>query len=703
MNTDFNKTAVAYYDTIKFGNRCLFLLDYYYQRTTSTIKLRNISCLAYSFHPFRTNLLDSTSFSFYYSMFKVMIVFPAHFIQHWLNPQNQLFLKKISLVYSKHLLPFYRTFLSRSGTKSLIQYPTSLPYKNKQKIRFKTTVAPTLHKSFLNMYAPLFFTRFESFRIINKRSFSSKSQISPLKKGLKKSLKTSLLVKALVTASKCYHLQSPHTSFALKNNLRLQSDLTKRLNTFIVDPTLPLNPTQRLRNLPLVFKMLDLFFSLQIHRKRKFHRQSFVEHYIPNLKTQLKLKNRIFMKQQRWSYHLDKNFSIHTPHSALRRSTIFIGVSRGFKSSKPTPHFIQTSLYIQPENSFQILPNTVLFAPQKHYTSFLKLVGTTAVSNFAALSLRRTKIANPKTKLFSTYNRFQTGSNLPLFLNLENLYNSSNLSVSTQVVINRYLHLTSFVTTLTTKRFLLLLTLQHKVLLARSNWTNTENVLTRNRTLYIHSTKFNQLEQLNQNGNNRLTSIRFKPGYARQWRGFRQEFVEFFSLKKRYQYRLTRYITRLTVSHRKNHVLFNGLPLNKALVLSKLATDLNTANMFINTGLTSLNGNRVTNISTQLLQNDFIQLTVFIKYYVIYKVQKNQLLQSRRMLGHLMWKLGKKWKKNNLHYPLWVKKFNTSFFDIPLTLEVDYFSSSCYILNPKHLKSSQHPYVLPLYNWKYIV
>lgn len=632
-----------------------------------------------------------------------MIIFPAHFIQHWLNSQNQLFLKKISLAHSKYLLPFYKIFLSKSSIKSLIQHPMLPLHKKKQKNRFKPAVAHTLHRFFLNMHASLVFTRFESFRIINKRPFSSKPQTSQLKKGLKKSLQTSRRIKALVTASERYHVQLPHVSLTLKKNLRLQSDLTKRLTTFVVDPTLPLNPIQRLKNLPLVFKVLDLFLSLQIHRQRKFRRQTFVESYIPNLKNQLKLKNRVFRTQQCWSYHLAKNFPIHTPYLTFRRSTTLTDTRRGFKTSKPAPHFIQTSLYIHPENSFQLLPNTVLFAPTKHRMSFIKLVRTTAASNFAVLPLHQTEIVNTRTKPFSTYNRFQTGFNVPPFLNLENLSNSSNLLVSTQVTINRYLHLTSFVTTLTTKRFLLLLTLQHKVLLTRSNWTSTENILARNRTLYMHSTKFNQLEKLNQNGNNRLTSIRFKPGYSRQWRSFRQEFIEFFSLKKRYQYRLTKYLTHLTASQRKNNVLFNSLSLNKALVLAKLGTDLDTANTFVNTGLTFLNGNRATNISTQLLQNDFIQLIVFVKYYVIYKVQKNQLFQSRRMLGHLMWKLGKKWKKNNIHYPLWVKKFNTSFFDIPLTLEADYFSSSCYVLNTKHLKNSQHPYVLPLYNWKYIV
>ena len=628
-----------------------------------------------------------------------MIFFPTHFLQRWLKPQNQLFLKKISLAYSKHLLPFDSLILTKSILKPLMQRST-LSSSNKQqknKTRLKLAVAYNLHRSFLNVNFLTTFTQIASCRIINKGRVPNAVKASTLKKGQKQSCKINPLVKALVIASQHKGLRPSFVSLSFKTNIRLHADSSKRLNTFTS------NTTKHGKSLPLVFKILDLFSSIQFYQQRKFRRQTFIQRYVPQVKNHLRAKDPILSARPCWSHYLSKDRLNHVSCSTFPRLTISNSTARWSKPSQLTPRFLQTCLYTHSENFFKLLPNVSLFTPKEQPTRLVKLMWPATVYNSTTLLLYPTEILPARIKPFSTYNRFQVGFSIPLFLNLENLYSLANIRTSLQASINRQLHLTSFVTTLTTKRFLLLLTLQNKLLLSRSSWANTTNTLASNHVLRTYSTKFSRFEKLNQNENNRLTSIRFKPGYARQWRSFRQEFVEFFSLKKRYQYRLTRYITRLTILQRKSRTLASSLSVSKALVLSKLTTDLVTANTFINTGLTFLNGGQVTNGNAHLLPNDFIQLTVFLKYYVIYKVQKNQLLQSRRTLGHLMWKFSKKWKKNKTTYPLWAKNFNTSFFDVPLALEVDYFSSSCYIINSTRFISSQHSYVLPLYNWKYIV
>jgi len=50
----------------------------------------------------------------------------------------------------------------------------------------------------------------------------------------------------------------------------------------------------------------------------------------------------------------------------------------------------------------------------------------------------------------------------------------------------------------------------------------------------------------------RIPRIRFKPGYARQWRFFRSDVKNFLHIKTRYQYRLTTLLQRLYYSKKKS-------------------------------------------------------------------------------------------------------------------------------------------------------
>ena len=100
---------------------------------------------------------------------------------------------------------------------------------------------------------------------------------------------------------------------------------------------------------------------------------------------------------------------------------------------------------------------------------------------------------------------------------------------------------------------------------------------------------------------------------------FRAEFKDTFSLPNRYQYRLTRYITTVSINQRKQHFFTQALMLKQGLVESKLVSDVTTANSFISSGLVFLNGQLINNLNLRLVINDLIQLTVSLKYYSVLK------------------------------------------------------------------------------------
>ena len=325
-----------------------------------------------------------------------------------------------------------------------------------------------------------------------------------------------------------------------------------------------------------------------------------------------------------------------------------------------------------------------------------------------------TLLKSPSLPLLDTQltGRFKVGLSLNAVL-----LTSSNLPINylgTSEKVRLLEQSFSFATTLTAKKYLSLLVSQAKTLTSRGVW---ENLFTPGFGGIIQTYKtFNFIGKpsawsslstspaSNLYSTTRLTHIRFKPGYSRQWRMFRAEFKDTFSLPNRYQYRLTRYITACSINQRKQLRSTQALILKQGLVESKLVSDTTTANSFVNSGLVFLNGHLTNNPNLQLVLNDLVQLTVSLKYYSVLKWQLAGALKKKNLLAKMLWKRGKNWRRNNFTFPKWVLSFSSSFLDTPLYLEVDHFSLSFYIINnPTASTTSKYPKVLPSYNWKYIV
>jgi len=91
------------------------------------------------------------------------------------------------------------------------------------------------------------------------------------------------------------------------------------------------------------------------------------------------------------------------------------------------------------------------------------------------------------------------------------------------------------------------------------------------------------------------------------------------NLNSRYQYRLTRHLHKIQHLSKKTQAYLHDLTLKNVLINSRFVNDNSTALMFLNNGLVFVNGNQTSNPNLNLFQNDFLQIIVNLKYYIIFK------------------------------------------------------------------------------------
>lgn len=214
-----------------------------------------------------------------------------------------------------------------------------------------------------------------------------------------------------------------------------------------------------------------------------------------------------------------------------------------------------------------------------------------------------------------------------------------------------------------------------------------------------------------------IRKIRFKPGYQRMWRYERNVFKETFKLTHRYQYRLTPkiqlmyYPTRYVITKSSKF----QLKLSYALVLSRLSSDQWTSDFLIDNKYVYLNGNLVTNGFTMIFPNDFLQLIISLRFYVLHRwlhmlafQRFNNWLRRYYKTYRIKKQLFKDFTFRSL--PDSVLNLQNSFHDVPKIMEVDYFTLSSFVLYSSKEYNLTHPlpinvfrlYVINMYNWKYL-
>ena len=213
----------------------------------------------------------------------------------------------------------------------------------------------------------------------------------------------------------------------------------------------------------------------------------------------------------------------------------------------------------------------------------------------------------------------------------------------------------------------------------------------------------------------RIPRIRFKPGYARQWRFFRSDVKHFLNIKTRYQYRLTTLIQQLFYSNRKMSDWDMQTKITPFLVQSRLVPDFWSATELLKASSVFVNGHVCTNTFLNVFFSDFIQLVINIKYYVVSKWLMNWSLRNSTRVLQLNRKFAQKRSSDNVSFkpkplPDWIFRIRYSNYDIPRYIEVDFFTLSAFVVqytnslkNVTSVVSQDTQFkVFNMYNWKYI-
>lgn len=212
-----------------------------------------------------------------------------------------------------------------------------------------------------------------------------------------------------------------------------------------------------------------------------------------------------------------------------------------------------------------------------------------------------------------------------------------------------------------------------------------------------------------------IRKTRFKPGYPRMWRHERRVIKEVTGLTNRYQYRLTTKLQLLFFATRKETSFQNSMRLDYALILSHFAPDQFTSEKLLSNEYVYLNGSLTTNGLLHLFTNDFIQLIVSLRFYVLSKWIKGwSSLRFKKWMRRfyrtyrIKRQMFREFKFRSL--PDSVMGLQNSWYDIPKSLEVDFFTLSSFVIvgNFRHFMQFPHHSnnlrvkILNMYNWKYI-
>nr|QCU82621.1 ribosomal protein S4 [Pseudourostyla cristata] len=212
-----------------------------------------------------------------------------------------------------------------------------------------------------------------------------------------------------------------------------------------------------------------------------------------------------------------------------------------------------------------------------------------------------------------------------------------------------------------------------------------------------------------------IKKIKFKPGYIRIWKTARMVLQQIMRTKFRYQHRLTTFLSRHVNFIKHKLMLLFEMNLINILIQSKILNNKNFVLEFINSKLIFINGVECTNAYFQLYINDFIQLIVHLKYYIIFKLILNYSIRLKlkskiRILRKLkQFKIGVEKQKSNFFINWNQYELNTN-NDVTKYLEIDLFTLSIFIIYEPFLVDDFNNYtfynqkysIMNLYNWKYI-
>ena len=208
--------------------------------------------------------------------------------------------------------------------------------------------------------------------------------------------------------------------------------------------------------------------------------------------------------------------------------------------------------------------------------------------------------------------------------------------------------------------------------------------------------------------------IKLKPGYLRIWRGLRYEFKILYNIKSKYQFKLTRYISK--IKNLLNFEIFqhNQLNLINIIHISKIIYIKKDIYSLIVNGIININGITIFNSSYQLMINDHIQFKFSYQILIYLKLKNSSALYSynHMYIKYFIKRLGFKaylLKKKNIVTSAFFNLFSL-FNYTSIYLNIDFYTLSILIIknlflsfnNVYHSLLYYYPY-LKILNWKYLI
>lgn len=124
---------------------------------------------------------------------------------------------------------------------------------------------------------------------------------------------------------------------------------------------------------------------------------------------------------------------------------------------------------------------------------------------------------------------------------------------------------------------------------------------------------------LSQAADIKIPRIKFKPGYQKLWRRYREALKESLGVKFIYQKQLTRYLVKFFRKTTTYTFSQDELKLSRILISSKLLPDLYSTRLFLGYNLIFINGYPAHTGDELTLVGDFIQLELSTTYYIFFR------------------------------------------------------------------------------------
>jgi ribosomal protein S4 len=212
-----------------------------------------------------------------------------------------------------------------------------------------------------------------------------------------------------------------------------------------------------------------------------------------------------------------------------------------------------------------------------------------------------------------------------------------------------------------------------------------------------------------------IKRIKFKPGYMNIWRDARKNILSSLNLSYKYQKKLTTYLSKFHKLVKFKLFLFFELRLLNVLVKSRFLSDLEFSSYLIKNKNIFVNGIICLNPMLQLFVNDFVQMYINIKFYIIFKWIKSWTLKKKiklkkRTIKKVTFSRSNEEKTKSFTLPNWILSNKNIIEDVSNFIEVDYATLSFFILyepiswnNFSYYNIIDKKYnIMNLYNWKYI-